>query len=247
MKFRNVGTHTIRLAALAMAGALIVTVGKYPKTSRAVVRDNAPDRHATKAATSPKADFKGVSASADVQRIADWAIASRDHENLPYIVVDKRQARAFVFDERGTLVSWTPALLGMGIGDTFEPGVTEMNMYQTKPSQRITPSGRFRAEEWQKPSGEWILWLDYSTQIAIHKLRKSQLALSQDREARLYSNDPRDSRVTYGCVNVPPEFYDKVITPTFNGRGGIVYVLPDSKSIETFFELYPARLRAARA
>ena len=70
---------------------------------------------------------------------------------------------------------------------------------------------------------------------SIHKLRKSQLALSQERESRLYSDDPTDNRVTYGCVNVPPEFYDRVITPTFNRTGGIVYVLPDSEPAEVLF------------
>lgn len=235
MKIRKLRAHALKTAALAAMGAVIIGFGEYPGSTAAVgIESVRPTR---------LADFRGVSASRDAHRIADWALTGGDHEGLPFIVVDKRQARAYVFDEKGALIEWTPALLGMGIGDAFEPGVIEMNMYETKPHQRITPSGRFRAEEWQKPNGEWILWLDYPTQIAIHKLRRSQLALSQEREARLYSGDPEDSRVTFGCVNVPPEFYDRVITPTFNGRGGIVYVLPDGRSIDKFFELYPARER----
>lgn len=194
---------------------------------------------------STHADFRDVQASPDARLIADWSLAAGDHEGLPFIVVDKRSAKAYVFGADGGLVAWTPALIGMGAGDVFEPGVAEMNMYETKPTQRITPAGRFKAEEWRKPNGEWILWLDYSTQIAIHKLRKTQLALSQAREARLYSTDAGDNRVTYGCVNVPPDFYDGVITPMFNARGGIVYVLPDSQPVEQFFRtLRESRNRA---
>lgn len=242
MEVRKFRAHALRATALAGIAAVIVGFGEYPNVTEAVGTNFT---HPAETRPLRKADFRGVAPSQDARRIADWTLSTGDHEGLPFIVVDKRRARTYVFDERGALIEWTPALIGMGIGDQFESGVVEMNMYETKPSQRITPAGRFRAEEWQKPNGEWILWLDYPTQIAIHKLRKSQLALSQDREARLYSDDPRDSRVTFGCVNVPPAFYDRVITPTFNGRGGIVYVLPDERPIETFFELYPARARAS--
>ena len=239
MKIKKVRGHALRVAALASVAATIIGFGEYPSTTAA---RSTPSTFSAMPVLK-RADFRGAAPSEEARRVADWALTAGDHEGLPYIVVDKRKARTYVFDAQGALIEWTPALLGMGVGDTFEPGVVDMNMYETKPSQRITPAGRYRAEEWQKPNGEWILWLDYPTQIAIHKLRKSQLALSQEREARLYSNDPADSRVTFGCVNVPPEFYDRVITPTFNGSGGIVYVLPDSKPVESLFELYPARLR----
>ena len=226
MKTATLPGHAFKAAAVAAMAVAIALFGEYPTPSRAVgsyVQPNAA-----------RADFRGVTHSAEARHIADWALHAGDHEGLPFIVVDKAHAKTYVFDARGALIDWTPALLGMGIGDTFEPGVTEMNMYQTKPHQRITPAGRFRAEEWQKPNGEWILWLDYSTQIALHKLRPSQLALSQERESRLYSDDPSDNRVTFGCINVPPAFYDRVITPTFNETGGIVYVLPDSAPLEAW-------------
>ena len=231
----KLSSRVLKVAGVAAAALAIAIFGEYPGSSGAVAQLEP---------ASVRADFRGVAASADAQRVADWALHAGDHEGLPFIVVDKRHAKTYVFDRAGALIDWTPSLLGMGVGDYFEPGVTEMNMYQTQPHQRITPAGRFRAEEWQKPNGEWILWLDYSTQIALHKLRKSQLALSQEREARLYSNDPEDNRVTYGCVNVPPEFYDRVITPTFNKTGGIVYVLPESGPAEVLFTPRESRNRA---
>lgn len=236
MKISKVSLHFFKVAAVAAAGIAIAVLGEYPNHSSAVALHAAP--------ASVQANFRGVAASADAQRVAEWALHTADHEGLPFIVVDKRHAKTYVFDRAGALIDWTPALIGMGVGDHFEPGVTEMSMYETEPHQRITPAGRFKAEEWQKPNGEWILWLDYSTQIALHKLRRSQLGLSQEREARLYSNDPQDNRVTYGCVNVSPEFYDRVITPTFNKGGGVVYVLPELAPAEVLFMPREPRSRA---
>ena len=236
MKIPKLSARVLKVTAVAAAAIAIAVMGEYPRLSSAV------GVHATEAAV--RADFRSVAASMDAQRVADWAVHAADHEGLPFIVVDKRHAKTYVFDRTGALIDWTPALLGMGLGDDFEPGVVEMNMYETQPHQRITPAGRFKAEEWQKPNGEWILWLDYSTQIALHKLRRSQLGLSQEREARLYSSAPQDNRVTYGCVNVPPEFYDRVITPTFNKAGGVVYVLPESAPVEVLFTPRGSRSRA---
>src|SRR5215212_4163456 len=74
---------------------------------------------------------------ADVQHIADWAVHSGDHKGLPFIIVDKVNAMAVAFDSRGVLVEATPALLGIGAGDVFAPGVVSLNMYDTQPWQRI--------------------------------------------------------------------------------------------------------------
>jgi hypothetical protein len=50
----------------------------------------------------------------------------------------------------------------------------------------------------------------------------------------LASPSPDDNRITHGCINVSPAFFESVVRPTFE-RGGVFYVLPDEASLsETF-------------
>src|SRR4030095_9508841 len=101
--------------------------------------------------------------------------------------------------------------------------VVYMEMEEPHPWQRITPAGRFRAEEFRKAPGKWILWVDYESAIALHKVVLTDPA--EQRQARIEARDPEQRRITYGCINVPIEFYDRVIHPVFNRSDGIVYVL----------------------
>lgn len=183
-----------------------------------------------------RADFGGETVTPDTRHIAEWAVHSGDHQRLPFIVVDKVHAKAAAFDSSGRLLGTTPVLLGMGVGDTFAPGVVNMDMYQTLPSQRITPAGRFFAEEDRNLQGQRVLWVDYDAAIAIHKL--SSKRTKQRRHERMASPNPADHRITYGCINVPPAFYEKIVSPGFRRKGGIVYVLPDVTPLKSVFRSY---------
>ena len=188
------------------------------------------------AAAAKRVDFRGTAVSPEVQHIAEWAVHSGDHQRLPFIIVDKLNATAAGFDAKGRLIRTTPVLLGMGVGDTFAPGVVDMDMYQTQPWQRITPAGRFFAEEDLNLKKQRVLWVDYDTGIAIHKLPTKKT--SQRRHERIVSPNPADHRITYGCINVPAPFYDQVVHLHFGAKGGIVYVLPDSVPLKSVFKSY---------
>ena len=190
----------------------------------------APSSHAS------RADQRGETLSRDVQHVADWAIHSGDNKGMPFIIVDKLHAKAAAFDRTGKFLRSTPILIGMGVGDTFEPGVLQMDMHDTKPSQRITPAGRYVAEEDLNLAGERVLWVDYDAGIAIHKLPAKKTP--QRRHERLRSSNPADHRITYGCINVPAAFYDQVVGRNFRAKGGIVYVLPDSAPVQAVFKSY---------
>ena len=183
-----------------------------------------------------RADFAGENVSPEVRHIADWSVHSGDHRGLPFIVVDKANASLVAFDSSGRLIRSTPVLLGIGVGDKFAPGVLTMDMYKTKPWQRVTPAGRFVADEDFNTAGERVLWVDYDSGIAIHKLPSKRT--KQRRHERIRSANPADHRITYGCINVPPAFYDEVVHPQFRARGGIVYVLPDSTPLKAVFKSY---------
>jgi hypothetical protein len=183
-----------------------------------------------------RADFGGQTVASDVHHIADWAVHSRDHKGLPFIIVDKVNAKAAAFDRTGRLIEVTPILLGMGVGDIFPSEVLNMNMLQTRPSQRVTPAGRYFAEEDLDIKGDNVLWVDYDKAIAIHKIPPKKT--KQRRHERMASPNPAQHRITYGCINVPPGFYDRVVHAQFSSKGGIVYVLPDSTPLKAVFKSY---------
>ena len=215
--------HRIAKALCALAlGGVALSAPVLPSTASAEV------------VAMKRADFRGQTFAPDVHHIADWAVNSGDHKGLPFIIVDKQNAKLVAFDRTGKLIQATPVLLGMGVGDTFAPGVMELQMHQMQPWQRITPAGRFFAEEGVNLEGQSVLWVDYDAAIAIHKLPAKET--KQRRRQRIVSPDPAQHRITFGCINVLPAFYDRVVYPQFRAKGGLVYVLPDSTPLKTVFK-----------
>ena len=51
------------------------------------------------------------------------------------------------------------------------------------------------------------------------------------------------NRISYGCINVPARFYDTVVGPAFAGTNGIVYILPEVRTIRAVFPAYDADAR----
>jgi hypothetical protein len=220
--------HAIAKVAGAVArGAALIALAPL----HAVVPHGTAEAAAVK-----RVDFRGEILSPEARHVAEWAVHSGDHKDYPFIIVDKVNAKAAAFDRDGKLVQVTPVLIGIGVGDRFAPGVAEMDMYETKPWQRVTPAGRFFAEEDLNDKGEKVLWVDYDSGIAIHKLPKKHT--KDRRHERIVSPEPAKHRITYGCINVPPSFYERVVRPYFGSKGGVVYVLPDSTPLEQVFNSY---------
>lgn len=197
----------------------------------------AAQQQAEAGASAPaRVDLGGLKVSSEVRHIADWAVHSRDNSGLPFIIIDKVNAQAIAFDARGHLLREAPVLIGMGVGDRYAPGVAEMDMYDLKPWQRITPAGRYFADEGRDLDGARVLWVHYDSGVAIHKVPTK--FTKQRRQERIRSATPADNRITYGCINVPASFYDQVVARHFRSKGGIVYVLPDSTPLQQVFRSY---------
>jgi hypothetical protein len=178
------------------------------------------------ACAGPTADFRQQAASPETRQIADWVLDSRDHGGRPFIIVDKLQWHVFVFDGEGQLKGAAPALLGMARGDESVPGIGERAMSAIRPEERTTPSGRFVAAIDHSLHGGEILWVDYDAAVALHPVATG--VPRERRLQRLASASASDKRITYGCINVPAAFFRDVVAPLFRGRGGVVYVLPET-------------------
>ena len=186
------------------------------------------------------ADFGGEVASRDAREVADWASSSGDRRNLPFAIVDKRNAKVFVFDAHGKFRGAAAALLGMGVGDDTVPGIGQRRLATIAPEERTTPAGRFEAALGHDFDQD-ILWVDYETSLSLHRVITSHP--KERRRQRLTSATPLDNRISYGCINVPAEFYDKVVIPAFTGTVGIVYILPETKPLA---KVFPIAARAGR-
>jgi hypothetical protein len=75
------------------------------------------------AAHPKRANFEGEHKSRDTQHVADWVVDSDDNRGMPFVIVDKIDAKVFVFDANGQLRGATPALVGLARGDDSIPGI----------------------------------------------------------------------------------------------------------------------------
>jgi hypothetical protein len=49
------------------------------------------------------------------------------------------------------------------------------------------------------------------------------------------SDTAADNRISYGCINLPREFYEATIRPVFSSGRGWIYVLPETRPIQSLF------------
>ena len=181
-----------------------------------------------------KPDFGAQRASDDARYVAQWAMESADHHGLPFAVVDKKDARVYVFDGGGRLSGAAPVLLGEAIGDSSAPEVGEHTQAGEVPlHERTTPAGRFISQPGRNLAGENVVWVDYAAAFAIHRVRAG--ASLRAREARLASATAEDNRASLGCVVVPAAFYENVVEPMLGRSRAVVYVLPETRPVREVF------------
>lgn len=207
-----------------------------PGSSVTAQKGAQPGARATRAKPSRYASFGDEQPSADVRHVAHWAVHSGDHKDMSFVIVDKKDAKVYVFNPRGELVSSTAALLGSAHGDHTVPGIGEKPLSQVLPEERTTPAGRFVAEPGTNLKGEDIVWVDYDAAVSLHRVRP--LVAAERRLERLASPEPDDNRISFGCINLPVAFYENVLSPTVQSSGAIVYVLPEVRTPQEVFGSY---------
>jgi hypothetical protein len=177
--------------------------------------------------------FQDLRASEDARSLVGWVQRSGDAQGRPYAVVDKRGAHIYVFHADGRLAGHSAALLGSAVGDHIVPGVGEhAQTGRVPPDERTTPAGRFEATPGENASGEQVIWVDYQSAFAIHRLRPG--FAYQARAGRLATTQPTGKRVSWGCVVVPVAFYQQVVQRVLGASRSVVYVLPETRALQGF-------------
>jgi hypothetical protein len=233
------------LLGLLVLAVLVPTLHWLRDPAEPIARSSASaDRqvaaaNASRRAAPPRpryASFGDEHLSADARHVAHWAVHSGDHKNMSFVIIDKKDAKVYVFNPRGELVSSTPALLGAAHGDHSVPGIGEKPLSQVLPDEKTTPAGRFVAEPGTNLKGEDIIWVDYDAAVSMHRVRP--LVAAERRLERLSSPTPDDNRISFGCINLPVPFYETVLSPTVKATGAIVYVLPEVRTPQEVFGSY---------
>ena len=195
-----------------------------------------PAMHPAVASQSVPIDSALQSASAEVQRVARWVSESGDNNSMPFLLVDKVNARVFAFDPGGHLQGTALVLIGMARGDRLL-APNSATMSNMPPKVRITPAGRFVSHLAIDSHGKELLVLDYDASISLHPVIKG--TPKEHRAERIVSSSPLDHRISFGCINVPEDFYTTYVHPAFNKTQGVVYVLPEMSPASKLFGFNP--------
>lgn len=204
------------------------------KTEKTAVEDFGPGAILGKYVK--RANLKQEAASAEARQMADWVVDSGDNKNMPFVILDKKEAKVYVFHAHGGLRGAAPVLLGITVGDNTFPGVGNKPLNEVLPEEKTTPAGRFVAASDKNIKGAEIVWIDYDSAVSFHAVVKGTPA--ERRYERLASPIPSERRISFGCVNVPTIFFHAALLPSFKKSDGIVYVLPDTRSTKQVFAAY---------
>jgi hypothetical protein len=197
------------------------------------VEGTAPTAHPAVVPDAGLQELRLAAASPEVQYVAQWVADSGDNAGMPYIIIDKVNATVFLLDAHGRLKGSAPALLGMVPGDAAVAGISDQRLSAIRPTDRITPAGRFVASLGPDLHGKDILWVDYANAIALHRVVKGTPL--ERRAQRLASTTADDNRISYGCINVPVKFYETLVNPAFTHNSGVVYILPEMSPARDMF------------
>ena len=184
-------------------------------------------------------------ASPDVHRLAQWVVDTANNGRMSFAILDKKNAKVFVFAPGGKLIEASPVLLGYAKGDDTVVGIGKRPIADVKPFERTTPAGRFMAEPGRNAGMEDVIWVDYDAAVSMHRVRLTNPA--EHRAERLKSANAQARRISYGCINIPPAFFERVLWPNFQRKGGVVYIVPEVKQLEAVFPQVPQLPTAQQA
>lgn len=195
------------------------------------------------AAIERRLDFGGVRTPPnDVSRVAAWAVREADNGDRPFAIVDKRRAQVYVFAAGGRLLGTSPVLLGYASGDLSVAGIGQKAIDEIKPQERTTPAGRFVSEPGRNSLGHDVVWVDYGAAVSMHRVRATNP--KERRLERLATPTAADNRISWGCINVPVDFFDRTVWPNLGRGRAIVYVLPEKRPLTAFFPAAAPQLLA---
>lgn len=192
-----------------------------------------PSARVEQPTAAPLLALADTDASDDARYVERWIHAKGDDHGRPFAIVDKKAARIFVFGAGGELVGSSSTILGLARGDVAIPGAGQKDPSRLLPYERRTPAGRFESQPGRNLSGEPVVWVDYDTGIAIHRVRPGRAQATRLHNLATAAAD--DKRMSLGCVVVPESFFLDTVLPTLGHSKATIYVLPEDGPVQAMF------------
>ena len=231
-------SHRLKLRGRAWWGAATLSVAASLAavvTLNTAAQQSGVESLATPSVVSESAASSSLrgETSAEVQHLLKWIVDTQDNAQVDFVMIDKKQTTAHIFDASGRWVASSPVLIGLALGDDSAPDIGTRPLAMVKANERTTPAGRFKAELGSNTDGETVVWVDYDAAVSMHSVRTNNP--SEQRLQRLASTQVAAHRISYGCINFPDAFFKTQVLPRFTHQNAVVYVLPDLKSIASVF------------
>lgn len=154
-----------------------------------------------------------------------------------YMMLDKKNATQYVFNDKNEIVAKLVAGLGKDTGDE------QNTSYSFNTGKMTTPAGAYIVSNASKESDSREYGpMQYSlfgistkgekVYLGIHKTYPKDL---DSRTEKLNTPSPSDNRFSNGCINIDVKDFETNIKPYFMGDGGeIMMILPDEGSVDSF-------------
>lgn len=159
--------------------------------------------------------------------------------NRGYQILDKTNAKIYLFNEKNELITNIPAGFGKDMGDEPNTSTEDGKGTMTTPAGIYLISNSVDSAD-IKEYGELqfslfgVSILGDKFFLGQHQTYKKDEEEFKSRTKKLNSKKPNDNNFSDGCINIRREDFEKFIKPYFKGDNSeLLFVLQDKKSKES--------------
>ena len=163
-----------------------------------------------------------------------------------FFIADKPNGKIHLFDKTGKHIASSDSLYGKQAGDRLADEQRNKPMTAMSDTDKVTPAGTFTLRVVDSPEydGGYTLHMydkqGYLGGLAIHSVYTGDA--KENRLGKLLSQDLKDKKISFGCINTSPDFFiNKVLPKIGDMENAGVVVIPDAQDtlaqyIEPTFE-----------
>lgn len=176
--------------------------------------------------------MSGMSENAKKIFLYNDSVMSSENKTIePYVIADKPTATVFLFDSQNNIIAKFPALFGQAKGEA--PNSADANS-DIAGSGATTPAGSYKmslgknmkAQDLNLYHGK-IFRIEGTSNLAFHITYPGELA---ERTKALKTKTTEDNRMSWGCINISEENFDKYVTPYLSKDNQKLYITPDNQN-----------------
>jgi hypothetical protein len=175
----------------------------------------------------PKADFGYARPGWAARLTANWIMASGAHEGRSFLVADKNAGTLYAFGSDGKLIEQTAALYGESKADELTPEQWKVSVDKMRTADKVTPAGRWTVGLQPDSERGWTMDFEGGEGLAIHAVYLGNP--KETRAQRLVTETAEDNFITYGCINVPKDYFERVLKPNFGDKHGL-FIIPHQEA-----------------